>query len=283
MDNNNRYYYKFTRRRRTIEREGMRMFLPVFQGWARSIPYDLMTEADYKLFVQASVNEDELLDVYNEFYGYVFEKEGTYQLNQLEKEASSTKSYEIPVVGEVSEWLAAAIRFFQEFGGLYIRSVQQTYIEVIVQLIAQGLADGKSMQETAKEVEEYVNKRNFYRWQSERIVRTESGTAMNGATYQAGEFSTLQSEKVWISTRDARTRGRRNRSRFDHYDADGQKVDYEEPFLISNLQYGTKEAVEFPGDPQASAANKINCRCTFRIRAKRDENGDLVFKPGVLD
>jgi hypothetical protein len=38
------------------------------------------------------------------------------------------------------------------------------------------------------------------------------------------------------------------------------------------------EQMEFPGDPHASGANTINCRCFSEVVAMRDANGRLVPK-----
>jgi hypothetical protein len=39
------------------------------------------------------------------------------------------------------------------------------------------------------------------------------------------------------------------------------------------------DLLEFPGDPNASAASVVNCRCSVAPIPKRDQNGFLVPKP----
>ena len=62
-------------------------------------------------------------------------------------------------------------------------------------------------------------------------------------------------EKVWIAVLDQKTR-------IGHVWADGQIVDANEPFLVDG------EYLQFPGDPNGSPGNTINCRCASvpRIR-----------------
>jgi len=55
-------------------------------------------------------------------------------------------------------------------------------------------------------------------------------------------------EKVWIAVLDQKTR-------LGHVFADGQVVDADEPFLVDG------EYLQFPGDPNGSPGNIINCRC----------------------
>lgn len=38
------------------------------------------------------------------------------------------------------------------------------------------------------------------------------------------------------------------------------------------------EQLEFPGDPNGSPENTINCRCFSEVVAKRDDNGRLIPK-----
>src|SRR5690606_17616229 len=62
---------------------------------------------------------------------------------------------------------------------------------------------------------------------------------------------------------------------FDHHEVDIRKVDLEEAFEVSG------EQLMFPGDSSlgASAGNLINCRCSFALQTKRDENGRMMIKP----
>lgn len=34
----------------------------------------------------------------------------------------------------------------------------------------------------------------------------------------------------------------------------------------------------YAGDPQGGASQVINCRCTIRFEAKRDKEGNLIYK-----
>lgn len=99
---------------------------------------------------------------------------------------------------------------------------------------------------------------------AERIVRTQLNRAFNGAASarladfaRDGERAGIRVgalEKEWIATADARTRPA-------HLAAHGQRVAAGEKFRIEDPLTGAVEELEYPGDPQGSAANVINCRC----------------------
>jgi hypothetical protein len=90
---------------------------------------------------------------------------------------------------------------------------------------------------------------------AETIVRTEMGRAYNLATYsqqQEAADSIPGLTKSWVATADARTRK-------EHLEAHRQyadnPVDATEPFIVGG------EELQYPGDPNGSAWNTIQCRC----------------------
>jgi len=80
------------------------------------------------------------------------------------------------------------------------------------------------------------------------IARTETHAASNFANEEAAKETGLELQKEWIAAMGERTRN-------DHSDADGQTVGRDEPFVVGG------EQLKYPGDPNGSAANIINCRC----------------------
>ena len=86
-----------------------------------------------------------------------------------------------------------------------------------------------------------------------RIARTETTRVENKARYDVGkqaENAGLKVVKEWVATHDSRTREW-------HNEADGQQVPLDEPFIVGG------EEIMYPADPNASAENVINCRCTM--------------------
>lgn len=84
-----------------------------------------------------------------------------------------------------------------------------------------------------------------------RLVRTESTNAANQATMVTAKdmFGAEGLEKEWITAVDGRERAA-------HRAANGQIVDFNEPFIVDGQE------LQRPGDPNGSASNVINCRCS---------------------
>ena len=91
----------------------------------------------------------------------------------------------------------------------------------------------------------------YSRTQAMRLVRTEAISAANYAATQTADnmFGKQAYEKEWLASLDGRERDA-------HRAANGQRKPSEEPFVVGG------EYLKFPGDPNASAGNRINCRCT---------------------
>jgi hypothetical protein len=111
---------------------------------------------------------------------------------------------------------------------------------------------------------------------SKRIARTETMRASNYAAYIAAQEHPYFVDKIWISTRDARTR-RIPKNYYDHWDMDGQMSKLEEPFVSRDVG-GRVVMAQFPGDPRTPKGFSIGCRCTVGFIPRRDSDGNLVMK-----
>jgi len=77
------------------------------------------------------------------------------------------------------------------------------------------------------------------------------------ADIEAWDQSGVVRSKTWLSALDERVRGNEAGDVFNHLPpAHGETVGLREMFV------NTGEALAHPGDPNGSAANIINCRCT---------------------
>lgn len=96
---------------------------------------------------------------------------------------------------------------------------------------------------------------------AQRIARTETIAASNKGAIEGAKATGLNVKKVWISTRDGRTRGGGD-DPFDHVRADFHPpIDQGKSFTVSG------ESLEYPGDSSnASPGNIINCRCSVAFK-----------------
>ena len=103
-------------------------------------------------------------------------------------------------------------------------------------------------------------------YQARRIVRTEATNAANYATEQAALnlFPGADMTKTWKSGYDARVRPA-------HQAANNQVVPFNSKFSVGG------ESLQRPGDPNGSASNVINCRCSMIVLPKAGAN--TIGKP----
>lgn len=157
-----------------------------------------------------------------------------------------------------------------------VNGIEASIKDAILKAIQDGFDNGWSYEKTAQKVNSIVD---IVR--SRRIVRTESVKASNMSAIEGARRTGVLMDKRWISARDNRVRGNPAglypNSQFDHWDMQGQVVPMDRPFYLS----GTDE-LQYPGDPNGSPGDIINCRCTIGFIPKRDENGRVIRAPQSL-
>lgn len=162
-------------------------------------------------------------------------------------------------------------QFITERANKLAGQVTDTTYGQITDALAEGAAAGETIPEIAERVRHVFQIADQLR--SETIARTEVVSAYNGsaATVAAQLPGDVVGGQEWIAVEDARTRPR-------HAAADGEVVRVGEPFV------GTGEPMAYPGDPNASAENIVNCRCTvaFLTPEEMDERAWKVETRSAL-
>ena len=258
---------QWLRRRATYEKNAFRTFRNSFKSIASRIPWEGMTESTYALTIQLNISENDITEVYTQVYRQIGSIHGKRTGAYINKQINQ-KHFRLD--GFLSVFERNLLTWLLENGGTRIRSVRQTFIDYLIEIIATGINDGKTMSEIATEMRKKLKSRNFYRYQALMIARTETTTAANYSATVASETSGVIMDKVWVSAQDSRTR-RKPEDDFDHYEMNGKRVPLNEPFIVSG------EKMMFPGDPNGSAGNTINCRCTVAQVVRRDSSGAIIF------
>lgn len=131
-----------------------------------------------------------------------------------------------------------------------ITAVRKVTREKVRAVVDEALRQGYSIPRIAKQL------RQAYAFSKKRavmIARTEVISASNAANHfaVAGQVDTRRFDRVWLATRDDRTRD-------THKEADGQRQPWGTPYKVGDSE------LMFPGDPSLDAAAEevINCRCT---------------------
>lgn len=218
-----------------------------------NIPFNNLSRLTYNALIISNVTEKQIKDIYTEVYRTLVEPQFKRTARQLKQE------FDFAMI--LNSWLNTN-------AGLRIVSVHQTLIEAIIKVIADGYENNLSVADITRNLQ---NKFGWFKYQALRIARTETTTATNLATTLAAENSEYELQKTWISAQDNRTR-RPPKSPFDHLDMNGVTVDADRPFFVGG------EEIEYPGDPQGTAGNIINCRCKVVYTIKEDENGMPIRK-----
>ena len=171
---------------------------------------------------------------------------------------------------------AAVIKLFLEQGLTnLVNGITSTTKETIRKILIQGMQEGWSIMQMMKEIE----KQGINVYRAELIARTETTRAANQGAMLGAVSTGLLTVKEWISITDDRTR-RIPRNDYDHLHMDGKTTPIDEPFTVPGMR--TIDIMEYPGDPNGSAGNVCNCRCTVGFEVVRDSTGKPVSLTGGL-
>lgn len=164
--------------------------------------------------------------------------------------------------------------WFNRYTSAFADPITATSERQIASLLNQGMREGWSIPETQKHIDtlfqqwtegnvspedwEFAEER-LPAYRTEMIARTETIRASNVGSHELFKSWGVK-RKEWLSTRDDRTRTLDAGDEFDHLAMDGVVVDIDAPFIVPGKN-GDEELM-YPGDPNGSPANFINCRCT---------------------
>lgn len=125
--------------------------------------------------------------------------------------------------------------------------------EAVRAAVVNAMAADQTLTELRSQIRE-VLQLSAWDGRAATIARTEVHAAYAAGTYSAGlaraEVFGEELAKQWLATHDARCRTA-------HVIANGAVADANESFRVGG------EALRFPHDPLASAANTVNCRCVL--------------------
>lgn len=164
----------------------------------------------------------------------------------------------IGLTSQQSQWVINARQELETLNPNYLtRALRDKRLD---KAFERALESGKPM--PAKQIDAAISRMQAraIRYRGEVIARTESLNALRSGQTEAimqsvdqGELEEEFATKTWQDTGDGRTR-------VEHSIADGQTVPIDQPFIVGG------ERLMYPGDPNGSAANTIQCRCRASYR-----------------
>lgn len=121
--------------------------------------------------------------------------------------------------------------------------------------ILSGILQGESIQDIAKRLMNAIP--NMNKAGAVRTARTATTSAQNGgrlASYERAAQMGIKVRKVWMATKDMRTRT-------SHQVLDGETVNWDDKF---------SNGLRYPGDPDGRPEQTYNCRCTLRTEVPKN-------------
>lgn len=226
-------------------------------------------------YLQTEIMNPALGEVIRDLYTTVGKRHAQMTYSRLLHETRRRKSIDLALeskgFGFNDQWVSFILKYLNQFLLEKITiEVSNTTRNALIHALTVGYLGGQSVDQQVDGLKDWP----YERFQAARIVRTETNRAANvGATAQA-ETSEYEQVKEWLSAGDWRVRGRNPKDHADHWGLNGTKIDSGD--LFHDRVSG--DYLQFPGDPKASAATTVNCRCQAAYTFKKDKNGNLIKK-----
>lgn len=144
------------------------------------------------------------------------------------------------------------LQHIRETSGDKIIGITEATKKQIKTEIETGIIEGEGVREISERIDG-IYLENIITNRSKLIARTEVMQASNAGSIAGAKSTGIPNlRKVWLTTRDSRTRP-------NHEDIDGDKIGIDGVFIL-----GDGSRLNFPGDSSlgAAAGQVINCRCT---------------------
>ena len=147
--------------------------------------------------------------------------------------------------------------YIATFGATAIKRISDTAKELINEIIDEGIAAGHGAAVVAVNIRKRLATGAVTRARARTIARTETHNAATYASQETAKDLDIPGlQKQWV----ANTVGGRTRS--THLAMNGVTIGLDDKFSVPSLSGGFDE-MDRPGDPTASAANVIQCRCSL--------------------
>jgi len=157
----------------------------------------------------------------------------------------------IRLTGQKNEQLEFLMNFIRPELRRYSRQRAELIEQFLRSRINAELASGETPMQVRQNIVSILTTKSY----AMRIARTEAHTALERGAWEAANSLGVWVQKDWVSREDAKVRP-------THAAANGQTREIDEHFVVGG------ELMMYPGDPNASARNNANCRCTVNYRLR---------------
>lgn len=129
-------------------------------------------------------------------------------------------------------------------------AILTTSQEIFTKFVNEGIGEGMTVDQIAAGLRNRFEE--LLPWRSVNIARTETLSAMNYGGEIGAEQTGYRYMKRWLASLDGRERDAHKEAHLFH-----PPIQSHQSFFVGG------EMLKFPGDPAASAENRVNCRCTI--------------------
>lgn len=271
----NTYYTQFRARQLSIERKFVaQVYREVRKQYQSAIASVQNNGVEYTRRNLASIiKPDGILKVIRALYRRAAFIEANYQLSSLIRKSEQKKSLTLKRKPDASfgigfDSIAGVVDEYFKVRQLRLSALPIT--ETTKRQLQDHLFDeidrGKSTVQAVADFRELaltsgLGKSSFSRNRAKGIIQTESTRAMSFGGLIGAYMSGVDVDKVWVTSADEKVRGAKRNVRYPHTVLDRQVTS-----LFGAFMNG--EPIRFPGDPDASKANIINCRCSNFYKEK---------------
>ena len=267
------YWLKVERLRRSLDKKYSSLFYGVLKGEIESFAKEVK-----RIGPQAAISglgaaswDEKIVAVLQKMYKEIAVTFGNATFRAVSVDSKKAAN----PFGLNDEFLDELTSFLIQWGFYLASLMAKTTKDRLIILVTKALTDGLSTEDIYFLILSDPQLR-YAKSRSVMIARTEVMRASNYASLKGAEKHPFLVDKIWIATRDARTR-RIPKDFYDHWNMDGQTVEYNQPFVSAD-KVGRPIVVDAPGDPRAPRGFTINCRCAVAFIPRRDANGQLIMK-----
>ena len=267
------YWLKVERLRRSLDKKYSSLFYGVLKGEIESFAKEVK-----RIGPQAAISglgaaswDDKIVAVLQKMYKEIAVTFGNATFRAVSVDSKKAAN----PFGLNDEFLDELTSFLIQWGFYLASLMAKTTKDRLIILVTKALTDGLSTEDIYFLILSDPQLR-YAKYRSVMIARTEVMRASNYASLKGAEKHPFLVDKMWIATRDSRTR-RIPKDFYDHWNMDGQTVEYNQPFVSAD-KVGRPIVVDAPGDPRAPRGFTINCRCAVAFIPRRDANGQLIMK-----
>jgi hypothetical protein len=267
------YWLKVERLRRSLDRKYSSLFYGVLKGELQAFARDVKRVGPQAALsgLGAVAWDEKLMPIMRDMYREIGVKFGNATFRAISVDSKKAAN----PYGLNDEFLDELTSFLIQYGFYLAALMTKTTKDRLILLVTKALTDGLSTDDIILLILSDAQLR-YARYRAMMIARTEVMRASNYASLKGAQKHPFLVDKVWIATRDARTR-RIPKDFYDHWNMDGQTVEYDQPFISAD-KVGRPIVVDAPGDPTAPKGFTINCRCAVAFIPRRDANGQLIMK-----